>query len=172
MRSKSVRKHSRTGEKLEVKAVTANEQERKVQEAVARRAYAIFESRGLESGHELEDWRQAEREVVRPLCGGRMTVDDSLWVGADVAAFETGTVELWIAPRRITVCGKPRQEKLDAIRTRSKPPAEGEKIFRVLDLAFEVDPSQVTAKFNGPELELLLKRAQASPGQMVKAAAA
>jgi hypothetical protein len=35
-----------------------------VQEAVRRRAYEIFEQRGMEPGSELEDWLQAEAEVL------------------------------------------------------------------------------------------------------------
>jgi hypothetical protein len=30
---------------------------------IARRAYELFEARGGEPGHELEDWFQAEREL-------------------------------------------------------------------------------------------------------------
>ena len=33
------------------------------QDEVARRAYELYQTRGAESGHELEDWLQAEREV-------------------------------------------------------------------------------------------------------------
>ncbi len=34
-----------------------------VQEAIRRRAYEIFEQRGMEAGYDLEDWLQAEAEV-------------------------------------------------------------------------------------------------------------
>jgi hypothetical protein len=30
------------------------------------RAYELFEQRGREPGHELDDWLQAEAEIVRP----------------------------------------------------------------------------------------------------------
>ena len=30
---------------------------------IARRAYELYETRGSEPGHELEDWLQAEREI-------------------------------------------------------------------------------------------------------------
>jgi hypothetical protein len=33
------------------------------QDEVARRAYELYQARGGERGHELEDWLQAEREV-------------------------------------------------------------------------------------------------------------
>ena len=64
MRTERDRKQSRTGEKLRVVAVNAIEQTRRVQAAVARRAYEVFESRGSAPWHELEDWRQAEAELV------------------------------------------------------------------------------------------------------------
>jgi hypothetical protein len=36
-----------------------------VSEFIRRRAYQIFEDRGRQSGHELDDWLQAEREISR-----------------------------------------------------------------------------------------------------------
>lgn len=101
------KKHSKAGEKPKIVAVDANEQARRVQEAVARRAYQIFERRGSASWHELEDWREAEAELVRPCCSGRMNVDGTLWMGTDAAVFERGTIEIWVAPHRLTICGKP-----------------------------------------------------------------
>jgi hypothetical protein len=165
-------KHSRAGEKVKLAIIAADEQTRRTQEAVARRAYAIFASRGCAPRHELEDWRQAECELVSPFCCGRMTVGDSLWVGADAAAFQEGTIEIWVAPRKITICGKPRVEKVGAHRKHSEPRPGGEMIFHVLDLSVEVDPSHVTAKFNGPSLEILLRTMQAKPQQEAQAAAA
>ena len=68
------------GEKVKLAITDANEQVRRMQEAVAHRAYAIFESRGSGSWHELQDWGQAESELVRPLNCGRTTVGDRLVV--------------------------------------------------------------------------------------------
>jgi len=34
-------------------------------EQVRRRAYELYEQRGKEDGHDLEDWLQAESEVVQ-----------------------------------------------------------------------------------------------------------
>lgn len=38
-----------------------------IPELVRRRAYELFEARGREPGHELDDWLQAEREVKHHL---------------------------------------------------------------------------------------------------------
>ena len=34
------------------------------EEIIRQRAYQLFEERGCESGHELDDWLQAEAEVL------------------------------------------------------------------------------------------------------------
>ena len=36
----------------------------RVQEQIRRRAYEIYETRGREEGHDLEDWLRAEQEVA------------------------------------------------------------------------------------------------------------
>ena len=167
MRAKTSHKLSRTGEKVKLTPLNANEQTRRIQEAVARRAYEIFERRGGAAWHELEDWRQAESESVRPFCCGEMTLNGSLWLGTDASAFEEGTIEIWIAPRRITICGKPWIEKERA--------ASGERcvemIYHIVNLPLEVDPSGVTATFRGPSLEIVLRKAQAKPAHTMAAVA-
>jgi hypothetical protein len=36
----------------------------KIEEQVRTRAYELFEMRGREAGHELEDWLRAEEEIT------------------------------------------------------------------------------------------------------------
>ena len=40
-------------------------QAQSVEEKIRIRAYLLFEKRGGEPGHELEDWLQAEAEILR-----------------------------------------------------------------------------------------------------------
>ncbi len=44
--------------KLAATAETPN-----IEEEIRRRAYELFEARGGEDGHELEDWLRAEEEI-------------------------------------------------------------------------------------------------------------
>lgn len=164
MRLETARKHSRAGEKLKVVAVSASEQTRRVKEAVARRAYEIFESRGSASWHELEDWRQAESELVRPRCSGQMRLNDTLWVGADASIFDEGTIEIWAAPRQLTICGKPRVAKESAATHRSGSSLDRGMIFHVVDLSCEIDPSRIAAEINGSSLDILLRRGEVERG--------
>ena len=36
-----------------------------VEESIRRRAYELYEKRGKEGGHEVEDWLRAEEEVTK-----------------------------------------------------------------------------------------------------------
>ena len=44
------------------KAVSEPEQ---LQDQIRERAYELYESRGREDGHDLEDWLRAEEEIAR-----------------------------------------------------------------------------------------------------------
>ena len=48
-------------EKLTFVSSTAPE---KVSEQIGRRAYELYETRGREDGHDLEDWLRAEEEIT------------------------------------------------------------------------------------------------------------
>jgi hypothetical protein len=39
------------------------------EEHIAQRAYALYEARGREDGHDLADWLQAERELLEERSG-------------------------------------------------------------------------------------------------------
>ncbi|HSF23499.1 MAG TPA: DUF2934 domain-containing protein [Blastocatellia bacterium] len=61
--------------------------EREVQEAVSLRAYEIYQSRGQEYGHDLDDWLQAENEVLAALTEPKA---HDLAVGSAKVAVEIG----------------------------------------------------------------------------------
>jgi HSP20 family molecular chaperone IbpA len=168
MTTREEEKRAKNGKRVKRTIIDGNEQMRRMQEAVAHRAHAIFESRGSRSWHELQYWSQAESELVRPLNCGRTTVGDRLWIGTDARIFEQGTIEIWVAPRKITICGEPRSDKdVQGIGPRPRE----ERIFRVLDLCLDVDPFHMTAKLHGPSLEILVNKAQAKSRQEAQAVA-
>ena len=157
---------------LKIAAMSTAEQVKRIRAAIARRAYEIFESRGSLPWHELEDWRRAESEVVSSLFCGLTTCGDSICVGADAGSFEEGTIEIWVAPRYLTICGKPRAEKIAIAPKESPPDAQEEFVFRVLDLPAEIDPRAVSVRSRGQSLEITLPRAHPAPERELEAAAA
>jgi hypothetical protein len=162
MRTDTNRKRPGVGDTPKIVTVDALEQTQRVQEAIGHRAFEIFESRGSVPGHELEDWRQAETELTSARCSGQMKLDGSLWVNADAALFHPDTIEIWVSPRKLTICGRPHVLRSSSFARQEGPCHEGEMIFHVIDLACEVDPSRVTAKFDdAASLEIVLGKAGA-----------
>lgn len=140
------------GRGVNIVAAKPGEQENRLREAIARRAYQLFESQGCSPGHDREDWRRAESDLVRPLACGLLARDDKVAVSTDISVFDEGRVEVCVEPRRLSLCGRP-----------STRDAEGEcplrePVYRVLALPVEVDPRQVHARFNGRILEIDLYR--------------
>ena len=148
MKIEATKRHARTGEVPKIVALSAIEQERRIEEAVAHRAFEIFESRGRLAGRELEDWRRAEAELENAPCFGQMSRDGTLWVSTDVAMFEPGTIEIWVASRKLTVCGVSRDEILQPVANRRSSSPDKEMTFHVIDLNCEVNPAEVTAKID------------------------
>lgn len=162
-------KQIRVEHEVRVVPVGALEQERRVNEAIGRRAYELFEARGCASWHELDDWRRAESQVRCKMCFGLTEGENRILIGCDLNRFEEGTVEIWVAPRRITICGKP----LERVAISPAPCADYKgPVFREIELKTEINPEEVAVDrkhrlleiklpFSHPE-EKLLKRVQAA----------
>ena len=48
----------------EVEATVAGDQSEEQLEQIRRRAHELYEARGREEGHDVEDWLQAEAEII------------------------------------------------------------------------------------------------------------
>lgn len=122
-------------------AVEAGEQTRRINTAIARRAYEIFEQRGGMGWHELEDWRTAETELRSRSCFGLTSSEDALLVGCSIAGFKMDSLEVWVDSRQITISGTP-------IHGRKPSPAAHPypgPVFRVIELPVEIEPSRAFA---------------------------
>jgi hypothetical protein len=86
--------------------IAVEEQPRRVEQAIAKRAYQIFEKRGGTAWHELEDWRQAEGELHGNLSLSEITGDHTVVIGTDPGGFAHGTLEIWAASTRLTLSGE------------------------------------------------------------------
>ena len=146
---------------IPVISVSAEEQTRRAQAAIAKRAYQIFEKRGGMAWHELEDWRQAENELHGNLCFSKTTADRTLVVGTDPGGFAPGKLEVWVAPTRVTLTG-------DWHPSLSKGLTNGgyqsfHPIFRSIELDCPVDPSKAQAYIRNQFLEIKLPQAATVP---------
>ena len=154
---------------IRVTTVISPEQNRRIDEVIARRAYEIFESRGGSGWHELEDWRQAETDVRSKLCFGRTSSDDSLVVGCDIAGFKEGSVEIWLAPRQMTICGKLLRHKEQVS---SSAHAYQGIVFRVIALPTQIEPGRATLNMKRKFMEIHLPTVRTKQEGRVRARAA
>jgi HSP20 family molecular chaperone IbpA len=129
-----------------------------ITDAVARRAYEIFERRGRADGHHEEDWRQAESELVFPLT---VTVSDAgpcLTVEAAVPGFDACDVEVCVEPRRVTIAGQRRSgEAVGA--------ACGVRMYRTVELPEDVDVCDVIAAVEEGVVAVTLRKVSASEAE-------
>ncbi len=150
---------------LKIRAVLGNNLQNKTHDAIAWRAYQFYEQQGCAPGKDVENWARAEEEVVHPLDCGVLAQDHRVSVTADASQFDDGPIELYVEPRRITLAGFDRSR-------RPLPPPPGQPvpprrdwIFRVHEFDADLDPANVTARFNGPVLNIYLAKAHALDAQ-------
>jgi hypothetical protein len=154
-------RNSRKLHDLSIRLVAGDELQSKMHDAVAWRAYHLFEVRGCIPGHETEDWARAESEIVGPLACGSLDQDYRICLTVDTTCFDEGPIEMWLEPQRLTLCGfDPNHKPFPAPRGQ---PARLRRdwIFRVHDFAVNLDPGGVIARFNGPALDIYLAKASA-----------
>ena len=69
----------------------------------------MFDSRGRQDGHDLQDWFQAEFEFLNPVPVEISEADDELVVRADIPGFRDKDIEVRVEPRRLIIGGKREQ---------------------------------------------------------------
>ena len=123
--------------------------------AIGRRAYELFEARGREHGHDLEDWLDAERELVQFFPVTFTDSGESLVVRSEVPGFAGGEIEVAAEPERVFISGRRETQASSQEGTLRK---ESAQVFRAVDLPVSVDPERATAKLNDGILEITLPK--------------
>jgi len=79
-------------------------------EAIERRAFDLFEKRGYEVGHELEDWLKAEHELGCP--AAELSEKDGAYkMQIALPGFDAKDVEVTATPSEVVVHAAMKQEK-------------------------------------------------------------
>lgn len=137
---------------------------REFQEAIARRAYELFESRGCEQEQDLADWLRAESDVLQPLPIKVSEYRDRLAVEAQLPGFRAEEIEVSVEPRQLIISGRTSLTDKEAENFFSREIlAKSTEIlikgtFRLLDLPVEIDANKVEAKLTGETLTVTLPK--------------
>jgi HSP20 family protein len=115
-------------------------------DAIARRAFEIFERNGHRVGRDLDDWFQAERELLHPLHLEVSETDGAFTVEVEVPGFTEKDVEINLEPRRLTISGT-RESVEEHTKGKTVYSERGSsRIFRVIGLPADVDTASAAIK--------------------------
>jgi len=131
-----------------------------IHDALARRAFDIFESRGRSPGHELEDWSRAESELLHPVPVKRNRVKRPIYRPG-------GSAGIWRQRSRghgeTALSENFRQTRNEGSKENGKmicSDSRADRIFRVVDLPSVVDTSKVSTILKDGILIVDLPKAQ------------
>jgi HSP20 family protein len=127
--------------------------------ALARRAYDIFEHNGRAFGHDLENWLRAERELLHAVPVNVTESDESLEVRAEVPGFSEKEIEVAVEPKRLTITGKRETKKEEKKGRTLHAESCANQILRMVDLPAEIDTEKVKANLKHGVLTLTMPKA-------------
>lgn len=108
-------------------------------DAVARRAFDLFEANGRIFGRDLDDWLRAERELLHPLYLEISETDGALTVEVEAPGFTEKDIEISLEPRRLTISGTRETAEERKKGTTVYSERASNRIFRIVGLPAEVD---------------------------------
>jgi len=132
---------------------------REIYDSIERRAFAIFESNGRMHGRDLEDWLQAESELVHRIHLEIAESDREMRIRAEVSGFKASEIEVSVEPRRLTIVGSPEAKEQNKTEALLYSDRCTDRMLRIVELPGAVDPERVTANLKDGVLELTLPKA-------------
>lgn len=148
------------------------ERMQKTYEAIAKRAYKLFEDRGRTPGFDLDDWFKAESELFRFVPISITEKNDQLILQAEVPGFSEKDLDVAVEPGRVVITGKSEtEEEHKEGKTVYSERRRGE-IFRDICLPGTIDPEKVVATLKNGTLELTLPKVAKKEGTKIAVKAA
>jgi HSP20 family molecular chaperone IbpA len=128
-------------------------------EAIPLRAFDLFEKRGCELGHDVEDWLNAERELLGSSASELVEKDGAYELQVTLPGFEWKDVEVTATPNKVIVhAAKKARKKIengDVVGTEFG----SNEVYRSFELPNSVNVDKVTAnlengilRINAPEI--------------------
>ena len=133
-----------------------------IQNMIARRAYVLFESRGFAHGHDVDDWIEAEVELLHPYRHDLKESVETIVYRADLpSSFAAAQLNVSVEPRRLIISGEKELEVTCVGDAPTHMEKRTQRIFGVEELPVDVDPSRATAKLKGEILEIVMPKVAA-----------
>jgi len=131
-------------------------------EAIERRAFDLFDKRGRELGHDLEDWLQAERDVVRSPTAELVDSGKEFRARLALPGFDAKDVQVSAMPDALVV-------QANTAHTHEAKNADvcfcefsRNNLFRRLALPTSIDVGKVSASLDKGILQVIAPKAAAN----------
>jgi len=135
---------------------------RDVQDRIMRRAYEIFQRNGSIPDRDLENWTQAERELVWKPAFELCEKDGQFQLEAAIAGVQAKDIDIEVTPEDIILRAEIHHEHKERRGMVHHCEFESGKMFRSIHLPKKIDPQKVKAEFKNGLLRLTAEIAEES----------
>jgi HSP20 family protein len=141
----------------------------KVMARIRDRAFELFSGRGQGSGHALDDWLAAEREIC--WAASELTEDDKEYaMEVALAGFEPGEVSVSATPHELIVHAATKAEHTEKDKVAWSQFSSND-VYRRVEFDMEINVDKVTAKFKNGLLTIVAPKV-AKPKQEIAVSSA
>ena len=129
------------------KSETLWDQIRRMEERITRRAHEIFEANGSISGRELDDWFQAEKELVWKPAVELKEKDTHFELQAALAGMDPKEIRIEVTPEELLIRSDTKFEKREEKEELCYTEFQSGFLFRSIRFPKRVDPNRVRAEY-------------------------
>jgi len=141
-------------------------------EEVRQRAFDLFEKRGREFGHALEDWLKAEKDVMGFPAAEMKEKDGAYDIEVTLPGFEANDVQVTATPAEIILHAAAQHEKKTEEGKVLWTEFGSNEAYRKFEVPETIDPDKVTAKLEKGILRITAQKMAVAKEKPVKVAAA
>jgi HSP20 family protein len=143
----------------------------RLMDRVRQRAFELFEQRGCECGHELEDWLQAERETLPGPAAEMLDRGKEIEIQMNLPGYQADEIEVAATGHGIVVHAEPKHIDSEPRVVLWSEFGNHGNVYRDFELSPAVDLDHVTARLENGILHITApKRSVAEESAEVTAA--
>jgi len=132
---------------------------------IEQRAYEIFRGSGFTDGHDLDDWLQAESEVLQSAPLDIQETDSEYIVRMKVPGFREKEIEVVAYPDRVLVSAQHDSESQQKTGESQTTEVQSRSIWRSFCLSPGIDPSHIAKHLQDGVLDMRLPKKPVEKGQ-------
>jgi HSP20 family molecular chaperone IbpA len=128
---------------------------------VEQRAYEIYNDHGKVVGHAMDDWLQAESEILQSVNAEASDAGDAFVAVAAVAGYRLEDLKVSVEPRCLTICGLTAEDKRSGS---SDDQSRFARFFFSFRFPADVNTAAVSADLRSDVLEVRLPKVPSQKG--------